>query len=104
MHLKKYYLCKKIITMKLLVQLSGEFLCMIWQLVEKIYTKFVTLRFIFKIRIGISETQTKNGKIHLDTEKLINSFEIKKDRLSNYLLDDYLFRQFVNNFSENKCV
>ena len=32
----------------------------------------------------------------MDSEKLINSFEIKKDRSPGYLWDN-LFQQFVNN-------
>ena len=41
----------------------------------------------------------KIEKIHMDSEKSINSFEIKKDRLPDYLLKNYFVYQFFNNFS-----
>ena len=65
--------------MQLLVQLSGKLLCVIWNVVTKSYTKFVTL-------ISLSE-------------KLIYLLEVKKNTLPDYLWDDYFFLQFVNNFS-----
>ena len=34
----------------------------------------------------------------MDSEKLINSFEIKKDRSLDYLCAYYFFWKFVNNF------
>ena len=34
----------------------------------------------------------------MDSERSINLFEIKKDRLLNYLLNNYFFNQFFNNF------
>ena len=37
-------------------------------------------------------------KIHMDYEKSLNLFEIKKDRLPDYLLNNYFDYQFVNNF------
>ena len=36
----------------------------------------------------------------MDSEISINSFEIKKDRLPDYLLNNYFIYQFVNNSSE----
>ena len=35
----------------------------------------------------------------MDSEKPINSFEIKKDRLPDYLLKNYFVYQFFDNFS-----
>ena len=35
----------------------------------------------------------------MDSEKSINSFQIKKDRLPDYLLNCYFVYQFVNKFS-----
>ena len=34
----------------------------------------------------------------MNSEKSINSFEVKKDRLFNYLLKNYCVYQLVNNF------
>ena len=41
----------------------------------------------------------KIEKIHMDSEKSINSFKIKKDRSPDYLCDNDLFQHFLNNFS-----
>ena len=35
----------------------------------------------------------------MDSEKLVNLFKMKKDRLLDYLLNNYFLYQFVNNFS-----
>ena len=40
----------------------------------------------------------------MDSEKKINSFKIKKDRLHDYLLKNYFFNQFFNNFSVLLCM
>ena len=37
-------------------------------------------------------------KIHMDSEKLRNSFEIKKDRLPDYLLNNYFFNYLLITF------
>ena len=34
----------------------------------------------------------------MDSEKLMNLFVMKKDRLPDYLLNNFSFNQFVNNF------
>ena len=39
----------------------------------------------------------------MDSEKSINSFEIKMDRLPDYLLNNYFVYQFVKNFFALLC-
>ena len=36
----------------------------------------------------------------MDSKKSINSFEMKKNKLPDYLLNNSFFYKFVNNFSE----
>ena len=38
-------------------------------------------------------------KIHMDSEKSVNSFEIKKDWLTDYFLNNYFVYHCFNNFS-----
>ena len=40
----------------------------------------------------------KIEKIHMNSEKLMNSCKIKKDKLPDYLLINYFLYQFVSNF------
>ena len=57
---------------------------------RKIYSKFVTLRPLLKICQKIFKNVKKIEKIHMDSEKLINSFEMKrKDRSPGYLWDNF---------------
>ena len=64
--------------MKLLVQLTGKFLCVIWNLVTKTYQKFVTLRSLKNFQKSFINAK-KLKKILIDFKKLINLFEIKKE-------------------------
>ena len=47
---------------------------------------------------GILKKVKNIEKFHMDSEKSINLFEIKKDRSTDYLLNNYFVYQFVNNF------
>ena len=68
-----------------LVQSPEKFSCVTWNLVRKIYPKFVTLRSLFKKILS----QKKIKKIHMDSKKLINSSKMK-DKLSVYSLNNFL--------------
>ena len=69
----------KAVAAKLLFQLLVNVLTVIWNLLIKSYLKFVTFTFIHQnygnIFINIKK---KIEKIHRDSEKLINSFKMKK--------------------------
>ena len=56
---------------------------------------FSCLNFFFQKHF---KNRNKIEKIRMDSEKSINSFKIKQDRLPAYLLNNYFFCQFVNNF------
>ena len=72
----KYRFGNKIeaITVQLLVQSLGKFLCVIWNLGIKSYPKFVTLRAFFKIFEQNFKNVKKIEKIQMDSEKSINLF------------------------------
>ena len=52
------------ITVQLLVQSPGKFLCLIWNLVTKTHPEFVTLRSLLKIFKNVEKIE----KIHLDSK------------------------------------
>ena len=56
---------------------------MIWNFITKTYSIFVKLRSFFKIMKKNLNTSGKIEKIHIDSEKSIKKFEIKKRILGN---------------------
>ena len=56
--------------------MKKKFLCVIWDRVAKISEKFVTLRSFLKIKKKFKPKKIE--KFHMDSEKSINSYGIKK--------------------------
>ena len=71
--------------MQLLVQSLRQILWAKWNLVTKTYPKFVMLSLYFRILKKNFENVKKIEKIHMNSKKSINSFQIKKDRSPDYL-------------------
>ena len=67
------------------------------KIIQVIELRIARPQFFFKK--GILKNVKKIEKIHMDSEKSINSFLIKNDRLSDYLLNNYFVNEFINNFS-----
>ena len=84
------------VNVQLLVQSSGKFLCVIWNLGSKTYPKFVTLRSFFKIFKHVKKIE----KIKIGSKKSINSFEMET-RISHLIIfwSIIICWQYVNNFS-----
>ena len=66
------------IIVQLILHLSGKFLRAIWNFVTKTYIKFVKLRSLQSFQKKIHKRKKRIEKIHMDSEKLINSFKIGK--------------------------
>ena len=73
--------------MRLLVQFPGKLLCVMSNLVTKTYPEFVTLHSRLKFFFLIFKNVKKIEKIHMDSEKLINSIEISK-RIGQLIIYD----------------
>ena len=70
--------------MQLLVQSPGKFVFVIQNIVTKTYPKIVMLHSFFEIFKKCYKYVKKIEKIHIDSAKSINSFEMEKDRSRNY--------------------
>ena len=64
----------KTIAVKLLAPSPGKFICVIWNLVTKTYSKFITLRSFWTFLNFVKKIEI----IYMNSEKSINSFKINR--------------------------